>query len=80
MHPFCFPHTGICHWLMIRDEYEKEQCFITSYSEMEEDIDISRPKAGDGHWYPCPALVFLNGGYHVSRAAAPGCIGGDKFL
>ena len=27
---------------MIRDEYEKEQCFITSYSEMEEDIDIRR--------------------------------------
>ena len=56
MHPFCFPHTGICHWLMIRDEYEKEQCFITSYSEMEEDIDISRPKAGDGHW-PVPSRV-----------------------
>ena len=40
----------------------------------------SRPKARDGHRYPCPALVFLNGGYDVSRAAAPEGTGGDEVL
>ena len=31
----------------------------------------SRPKARDGHRYPCPALVFYDSGCCVSRAAAP---------
>ena len=31
----------------------------------------SRPKARDGHRYPRPALVFVNVGHDVSRAAAP---------
>ena len=40
----------------------------------------SRPKARDGHRYPCPVLVALNGGYDVSRAAVPEGAGGGKVL
>ena len=40
----------------------------------------SCPKARDGHWYPCPALVLCNGSYYVSRAAAPVGTGWDKVL
>ena len=40
----------------------------------------SRPKARDGHRYPCPAFVFPNGCSLVSRAAAPEGTGGDKVL
>ena len=40
----------------------------------------SRPKARDGHRYPCPALVFCNGSSFVSRAAAPEGTGGDEVL
>ena len=39
-----------------------------------------RPKARDGHRYPCPALVFYDGGYRVSRAVAPEGTGGDEVL
>ena len=35
----------------------------------------SRPKARDGHWYPCPAQVLHDGSCYVSRAAAPEGIG-----
>ena len=40
----------------------------------------SRPKARHGHRYPCPALVFFDGGCYVSRAAAPEGTGGDEVL
>ena len=40
----------------------------------------SRPKARDGHQYPCPALVFFDGGCYVSRAAALEGTGGDGVL
>ena len=40
----------------------------------------SRPKARDGHRYPCPAWVFPNGSSYVSRAAAPEGTGGDEVL
>ena len=40
----------------------------------------SRPKARDGHRYPCPALEFPDGSSEVSRAAAPEGTGGDEVL
>ena len=40
----------------------------------------SCPKARVGHRYPCPALVFFDGGCYVSREAAPEGTGGDKVL
>ena len=40
----------------------------------------SRPKARDGHRYPCPALEFLNGSSEVSRAAASEGTGRDEAL
>ena len=43
-------------------------------------LGTSRPKARDGHRYPCPALVFCNGSSYVSRAAAPEGTGGDEVL
>ena len=42
--------------------------------------ETSRPKARDGHRYPCPALVFCIGHCYVSRAAAPEGTGGDEVL
>ena len=39
----------------------------------------NRPKARDGHRYPCPALVFCNGSCYVSRAAVPEGTRGDYF-
>ena len=43
-------------------------------------LTTSRPKARDGHRYPCPALVFFDDGCYVSRAAAPEGTGGDGVL
>ena len=40
----------------------------------------SRPKARDGHRYPCPALVFPNGSSYASRAAAPEGTGGNLYV
>ena len=40
----------------------------------------SRPKARDGHRYPCPTPAFHNGSCCVSRAAALEGTGGDKVL
>ena len=45
-----------------------------------EDWKTSRPKARDGHRYPCPALVFCNGSSYASRAAAPEGTRGDDVL
>ena len=42
--------------------------------------ETSRPKARDGHRYPCPALVFHDGNCYDSRAAAPEGTGGDEVL
>ena len=52
-------------------------CMQGKEGEEEEEEDDEKekatghPKARHGRRYPCPALVFLNDGYHVSRAAAP---------
>ena len=43
-------------------------------------LRTSRPKARDGHRYPCPVLVFCNGSSYGSRAAAPEGTRGDKAL
>ena len=50
-------------------------------------VDAMRPisstsclKTKDGHRYPCPAQVFLNGSCYVSRAAAPEGTCGDEVL
>ena len=40
----------------------------------------SRPKARDGHRYPCPALVFHDGSCFVSRAAPLEGTEGDEVL
>ena len=53
-------------------------CF--TLSRLERELETSRPKARDGHRYPCPALVFCNGSSYGSRAAAPERTGGDEVL
>ena len=55
--------------------------YITCFRKIERgSILTSRPKARDGHRYPCPALVFHDGSCYVSRAAALKGTGGDKVL
>ena len=51
-----------------------------SYGTKSVTLSTSPPKARDGHRYPCPALVFYDGGYCVSRAVALEGTGGDKVL
>ena len=55
-------------------------CMFFAYEKKNNKVITSRPKARDGHRYPCPALVFCSGSSYVSRAAAPEETGGDKVL
>ena len=57
----------------------KVKILVNCYQEAKLTI-TSRPKARDGHQYPCPAFVFTNGSSLVSRAVAPEGTGGVKVL
>ena len=70
---YTYPFNALCKvklWLLdLERDFFPKQIYSTS-----------RPKARDGHRYPCPALAFCNGSSYVSRAAALEGTGGDKVL